>query len=69
MIPMIILSVRLLVAEPGAIQEYKVSGLNTSTGQVQQFTTTDKRFYGVDNGKCYVLRVLDKGRVYFGGRC
>lgn len=69
MIQMIILSVRLLLAEPGDIQEYKVSGLNTATGSVQQFITTDKRFYDVDRGKCYLLRFNGKDRVYFGGRC
>jgi hypothetical protein len=69
MINMIVLSVRLLLAEPGDIQEYKVSGLNTATGSVQQFITTDKRFYEVEKGKCYILRSSGKDRVYFGGKC
>ena len=65
----LLLAVRLLHADPAAIQEYQVDLLDLNTGRTVRVLTTDRRFYDARRGGCVVARFLDDKRVYFGGVC
>jgi len=65
----ILLSVQLLLAEPGDIQEYKVQLVMDGSGLRKSYITTDKRFYEGKRGNCVIVRYLNKERIYFGGSC
>jgi hypothetical protein len=69
MIKAFLLSVQVLLAEPGDIQEYRVYTVNVDTGLRQDFITTDKRFNEHRRGSCVIIKHLNKERVYFGGSC